>query len=183
MNNKFKGIQWVIIIVLALVTLFGVFAVHHQGQEIDKLKDKKASIKVPNKSGVINRTSQKDVKKYQAKVEDKLDRFLRNDLKEGVYNYDNSGVNVIRTLFSPTGVSPVGKNQSQKKYINHYSDFDYNIKNTFIDKNEDGSADVYCEIETKYKGHRYNESINLIEIQLDKNGEMTGGKVYDEQGK
>lgn len=182
MNGRFKTIQWIIIIVLALVTLFGIFAVHHQGKEIDNLKDKKAHIKIPEKSDVMKRTSQKDVQKYQAKLEDKMNRFLRNDLEEGVYNEKNSGVRVLRGLFSAPGISPVGKNQSQKKYIKHYSKFDYDIKHTFIDKNNDGSADVYAQLDVKYDGYNVNDKYDVIKIEFDKNGKMTGGKLYEQQG-
>jgi len=181
MTERYKKVQVIIIIVLALITVFGIFAVHHQGKEIDDLKHQKAETKIPDKHYVTNKTSQKDVKAYQSKVEDKLNRFLRNDLKEGVFNYDNSGVNTIRTLFSPTGVSPISEKQSQKEFVKHYSQFDYNIKNTFIDKGEDGSADVYCHIDTKYKGHPVNKEYNVIMLHFDEKGQMTGGKLYEEQ--
>lgn len=181
MNGKFKTIQWVIIVILALVTVFGIFAVHHQGEQINDLKDKKANVKIPKKQSVVERTSQDDVKEYQGKVEDKIDRYLRKDLDEGVFNYDNSGVNTIRTLFSPAGVSPVTEKQSHKAYVKHYDKFDYKLKNAFIDKNYDGSADVYCQIESKYKGHKINENYDLFMLHLDENGKLTGGKLYAKQ--
>ena len=181
MSDKYKKGQIIIIIVLALVTVFGIIAVHHQSKEIDDLKNQKQHIKVPDKRYVDDKTSQKDVKVYQDKVEYKLHRFLRNDLKEGVFNYDNSGVNVIRTLFSPTGVPPVSEKQSQKAFVKHYSQFDYDIKNTFIDKGADGSADVYCQIETTFKKHKVNQDYNVIMLHFDKDGNITGGKLYAEQ--
>lgn len=178
MSKKF---QIIIIVILSLIVVFGIFAIRHQGNQIDDLKQKKQEIKVPDKSYVTDKTSQEDVKKYQGKVEDKLNRFLRNDLKEGVFNYDNSGVNSIRTLFSPTGISPVTEKQSQKEFVKHYSKFDYDIKNTFIDKGVDGSANVYCQIDTEYKGHKINDNYNLIMLHFDEDGQVTGGKLYAEE--
>lgn len=78
MSDKYKKGQIIIIIVLALVTVFGIIAVHHQSKEIDDLKNQKQHIKVPDKRYVDDKTSQKDVKVYQDKVEDKLHHYYHN---------------------------------------------------------------------------------------------------------
>jgi len=181
LSGKWKVLQWAIIIILSLVTVVGTFGVYGKGKEIEDLKEQKSDITVPDKNKFSKQLTQSDVENYEKKVEEKLDGFLRNDLKEGTFNKDNSGVQLIRAIFSPGGIMPISEDQSQQKFLDHYSQFDYDIKNTFVSENSDGSADVYVDISVKFKGKSYNEQYDLAKFVFDKDGNLIGGSEYEKQ--
>jgi len=90
-------------IVMGIVIVLGGTSYFNKGEEIDSLKNKKESIKVPPKETMIKELNQEEVKKYEKLVNEKFNDFQQHDLSEGEFNLNNSGVSTIRYLLSPPG--------------------------------------------------------------------------------
>jgi hypothetical protein len=59
---NWKNIQWVLIIVLSIVTVLGISSYIGKGHEIDSLKNEKKSINVPEKKTFDKELNQEEVK-------------------------------------------------------------------------------------------------------------------------
>lgn len=178
---KWKNIQWVIIIVLAIVTVLGIFSYIGKGKQVDDLKNEKSSIKIPDKKNYQKELTQDEVAKYKDVVEGKLDDYKERSLDEGTFNTNNSGVMTVKALFSPPGGYAITEETSIEKYVKYYSSFKYKIKDISATKNGSGGTDVYFRIDMKQEGNDVNPQYDLVKLQFNKDNDMVGGSIYAKQ--
>lgn len=175
---NWKNIQWVLIIVLSIVTVLGISSYIGKGHEIDSLKNEKKSINVPEKKVFDKELNQEEVKRYEDVVKDKLDDFKERSLDEGTFNTKNSGVMTIKALFSPPGGYVINKKTPVKKYIKYYSSFKYELNDLSAKSNPSGGADVYFRINMKQDDNEVNPQYDLVKLQFNKDDELIGGSIY-----
>lgn len=175
---NWKNIQWVIIIVLSLVTIVGVAMYIDKGKEIDKLNAKKDAINVPNKQTFDKELTQDEVARYQDVTKSKMDDFKNRKLDEGTFNTNNSGVMTIKALFSPPGGYVINEKTPVKKYIKYYSSFKYDLKNFSARSNGSGGADVFFRVDMKQDDNEVNPEYDLVKLQFNQDDELIGGSIY-----
>ena len=89
MKKDYTWLQYTIMGVLAIMTVVSLVIWQAQSNKYESLKDKADNISVPSEKNLNSQVTQDDVAKYENITRKKLDSFLRNDIAEGQYNYDN----------------------------------------------------------------------------------------------
>lgn len=178
MNQKKYKLYYILIGIFVIISVILLAIFLNLNKQHTDLKDKYTNINVPNKKSVPVEVTPKEVNEYKNHVNDKLDSYLQNNLKEGQYNEENDGVAVIRGLFSLTGGKVITNKTPHKDVIKYYEPFDYRLSNFSAEKKDDGSYTIFSNIEIKYDGKKVNEHYDLFELSFDKNGNMTGGHLY-----
>lgn len=163
--------------VLVIMTVISLVVWQAQSNKYELLKHKTDNISVPSEKKLNSQVTQDDVEKYENITRKKLDSFLRNNIEEGQYNYDNKGVNVVRAIFSLGGGEIMSKDTSQKKAIKHYSDFDYDLSNVSAEETGSGFS-IYTNLKVSYDGKRVNENYSFMRLDFDKDNKLVGGNLY-----
>lgn len=176
-----RKIQFIVMVVLAIVIVVGGASYFGKGEEIESLKNKKESIKVPPKETMTKELTQEEVKEYEKLVKQKISDFQQHDLKEGEFNTNNSGVSTIRYLLSPPGGKIIQKKDSVDKFVKHYSKFEVDISDATSRPNGSNGADVYFKVKVKQDGEKVNPQYSLAQLQFNENDELIGGSMYEEQ--
>lgn len=176
-----QKIQWIIIIALSVFIVLGIASYIGKGNQINDLKAEKDAISVPKKDVFSKEMTQEDVKRYEDLVNKKMKDFQMRDLDEGVFNANNSGVMTIRGLFSPPGGKIITQKHTTKEYIKHYATFKFKVSDVSAKVNSTGGADVYFKVEVTQDGNKVNPQYNLAKLQFNKDDELTGGSLYEQQ--
>ncbi|WP_194748045.1 hypothetical protein [Staphylococcus chromogenes] len=178
MLNK---IRIAVVIVSLIIIVIGVMSFNEKGKELEALREKEASINIPEKKTVSAEFTQDDVKRYEKLVNKKLQDFQQHDLSEGEFNLDNEGVNIVRFIFSPPGGKIITDKDSIKKYVEHYSKFTFNVSDVTAKPDGADGAEVYFKIEVKQDGAKVNPQYSLAKLQFNEDDELVGGSLYEQQ--
>lgn len=176
-----KRIQFIVMIVLAVIIVVGGASYFGKGEELNTLKNKKDSIKIPAKETLDEQFNQEEVKKYEKLVNEKIGRFQQHNLSEGEFNINNSGVSTIRNLLSPPGGKIIQEKDSEKKFVKHYSKFEVDISDVTAQPNGSNGAVVYFKVKVRQDGNKVNPQYSLAQLQFNEKNELIGGSMYEEQ--
>lgn len=177
LKKDYTWLQYTIMGVLVLMTVVSLVVWQAQSNKYESLKHKADNVSVPSEKKLNSQVTQDDVEKYENITRKKLDSFLRNNIEEGQYNYDNEGVNVVRAVFSLGGGKIISKDTSQKEAIKHYSEFDYDLSNVSAEETGSGFS-IYANLKVSYDGKRVNEDYSLMRLDFDKDDKLVGGNLY-----
>lgn len=176
-----RRLQLGLIVVLLIVIVLGIMSYVGLGKEVEKLKEEKTSIKVPEKNAVSKEFNQQEVKEYEDLVKEKLNAFQQRKLSEGEFNTNNSGVATVRFLFAPPGGKIITEKDSVKEYVDYYSKFDYKISDVTAHPDGAGGGEVYFRANVKLSGNDVNPQYELVRLQFNENKELIGGSLYEKQ--
>ena len=169
----------ILIGVMSLLVIGGIATILYFNHENNKLEEEKSSIKVPDEMSMTNQMNPDDVKKYEGVVEDIFERYKRNDLKDqSPFDYSNSGINALHTMFSAPGISPPNEKTSQKDYLKFYRTFNCEIKKIGGTYDSKDNVILYIKYDMKYNDKSLTEQYDLVKLRITKDGKVLGGSMY-----
>lgn len=168
----------VVISLLGILVIVGFVFNSYQNKQEETTHDKLTKMNVPGKESFSGEVSHEDVKKYEDLTKEKLNKFKRNDLKEGsINNKDNEGIATLSNILSTSGQKIFNPDKDRKEMIKYYDTFDYKISN-FSAKQDANNVVVMFNIEVKQSGNKVHPSQDLYTLEFDENDNLVGGEVY-----